>query len=193
MSWEGLNPPYSTIVADPPWPYPEGFTTQSRTAERWTAPELRRWLPYSSMTVADIEALPVVNLIGASARLFLWTTNRYLGAAFGVLSAWGASYKQTLVWHKLDGNMGGSIAPNSAEFLLVAIWGEPPVLTKAPSSVIAHAQTKQHSRKPPAFADLIEATSPGPYVELFARQPRLGWDSWGLGYELAADQVGEPG
>jgi N6-adenosine-specific RNA methylase IME4 len=42
-----------------------------------------------------------------------------------------------------------------------------------------------HSAKPPLFADLIEQMSPGPYVELFARQPRLGWDSWGHGYEQA--------
>ena len=50
-----------------------------------------------------------------------------------------------------------------------------------------------HSNKPPLFADLIERMSPGPYVELFARAPRLGWDSWGNGYELergAWDDIG---
>lgn len=186
MTWEGLNPPYSTIVADPPWPYPEGFATQSRTPGKWTGPIRTKPLPYSPMALDDIAGLPVAGLVGDSARLFLWTTSRYLGAAFGVIEAWGATYKQTLVWHKLDGNMGGSVAANSAEFLLVGVWGSPPVLDKAPSAVIAHAQAKQHSKKPAAFADLIQATSPGPYVELFARQPRLGWDSWGFGYEESA-------
>lgn len=40
-----------------------------------------------------------------------------------------------------------------------------------------------HSVKPDAFYDLVERVSPAPRVELFARQPRLGWDSWGRGYE----------
>ena len=43
-----------------------------------------------------------------------------------------------------------------------------------------------HSEKPALFCDLIERMSPGPFVELFARSPRLGWDSWGYGYESEA-------
>lgn len=181
-----LNPPYSTIVADPPWAYAEGFPTQSRSPGKWSGAVTTKPLPYSSMTLAEIESLPVASIAAPDARLFLWTTSRYLGAAFGVIDAWGCAYKQTLVWHKLDGNMGGSVAPCSAEFLLVAVWGKPPVLTKAASAVIAHAQAKQHSKKPAAFMDLVESVSPEPRVELFARSPRLGWDSWGYGYEGAA-------
>jgi N6-adenosine-specific RNA methylase IME4 len=49
-----------------------------------------------------------------------------------------------------------------------------------------------HSVKPPAFLDLVEQVSPGPYVELFARQPRLGWDSWGYGVEGAAVTPTDP-
>jgi hypothetical protein len=57
-----------------------------------------------------------------------------------------------------------------------------------------------HSAKPPAFLDLVEQVSPGPYVELFARAPRLGWDSWGKGYEIGdagaqrstGDEAGKP-
>lgn len=36
-----------------------------------------------------------------------------------------------------------------------------------------------HSAKPEAFLDLVEQVSPGPYLELFARRQRLGWDTWG--------------
>jgi N6-adenosine-specific RNA methylase IME4 len=36
-----------------------------------------------------------------------------------------------------------------------------------------------HSQKPEAFLDLVEQTSPWPYLELFARRQRLGWDTWG--------------
>lgn len=187
MIFGSLNPPYRTIVADPPWAYSEGFPSQSRTPGRWAGPIRTKPLPYSAMTLEAIRELPVAELADKDCRLFLWTTNRYLEDAFGVAAAWGFRYRQALVWHKLDGNMGGSVAPCSAEFLLVGVRGKPPVVSKAASAVIAAPQAKQHSRKPAAFLDLVEATSPGPYVELFARQPRFGWDSWGHGYE---EQVG---
>lgn len=183
-AWEGLNPPYSTIVADPPWRYDEGFPTQSRTPGKWAGPTTTKALPYSGMDMDAIKALPVSDLAATDCRLFMWTTNRYMPDAFGVLSAWGFTYKQTLVWHKADGNMGGSVAPCSAEFLLVGVMGHPPVLAKAAAAVIRAPQAKTHSVKPPAFGDLIEQVSPAPYVELFCRAPRLGWDHWGHGYEM---------
>lgn len=185
MTWEGLNPPYRTLVADPPWPYPEGFSTQPRSPGKWSGPiDHAKALPYSSMTLDDICAMPVADLADRDARLFLWTTNRYLPEAFAVASAWGFRYRQALVWHKRDGNMGGSVAPCSAEFLLVCVRGAPPVMSKDPTAVISAPQAKQHSLKPPVFMDLVERVSPGPYVELFCRAPRFGWDSWGKGYEV---------
>ena len=183
--WAGLTPPYKCIVADPPWQYDEGFPTQSRTPGKWSGPVTDKPLPYSSMSVEEIAALPVASLADADCRLFLWTTNRYLPASFTVLTAWGFTYRQTLVWHKADGNMGGSVAPNSAEFLLVGTRGKPGRLSKAASAVLRAPQGKVHSQKPRLFGDLVEQVSPGPYVELFARSPRLGWDSWGYGWEAA--------
>lgn len=184
--WEGLSPPYGSIVADPPWRYDEGFPTQSRTPGKWQGEVKTNPLPYSGMGLDEIRALPVGQLAGTHCRLFLWTTNRYLPAAFDVMAGWGFSYKQTLVWHKADGNMGGSVAPCSAEFLLVGVIGSPPVRAKADAAVIRHPQAKTHSQKPAAFMDLVEQVSPGPYAELFCRRPRFGWDSWGHGYEIGA-------
>ena len=170
---------YRTIVADPPWPYPEGFSTQSRTPGKWVGAARTKSLPYRSMTLGEIHALPIAALADVDCRLFLWTTNRYLPGTFDLLRAWGFTYKQTLVWHKRDGNMGGSVAPCSAEFLLVGVKGQPERVSKMPSAVISTAAPKQHSAKPEAFLDFIEAVSPGPYVELFARRARFGWDYWG--------------
>lgn len=183
--FEELTPPYGTIVADPPWDYSEGFVTQSRSPGKWEGAKRGYALPYSSMPVEDIAAMPVGDLAADDCRLFLWTTNKYLPAAFPIMEAWGFRYRQALVWHKLDGNMGGSVAPNSAEFLLVAVKGQPPVVERWKTAVIAHSQSKQHSRKPSIFLDVVEQVSGGPYVELFARQPRLGWDAWGYGVEAA--------
>lgn len=188
MEWEGLNPPYRTIVADPPWPYPEGFALGPGHGVLEVRP-----LPYSSMPLEDIEALPVADLADRDCRLFLWTTNRYLRQAFSVLDAWGFRYKQALVWHKLDANLPGSVAPNSAEFVLVAVKGTPQRGFTMPSAVIPTTRRGGHSAKPHCIGDFIEAVSPGPYIELFARMPRLGWDSWGFGYESSLAKSGEGG
>lgn len=169
---------YRTIVADPPWDYGADAARQPQWntgAEGVT----RRPMPYRALSIDAIEALPVYDYADRDARLFLWTTNRFLHAAFHVIPAWGFEYRQTLVWHKTHGPSpwGGSVAPNHAEFLLVAVHGQPEGGRLA-SSVIA-APRQSHSVKPEAFLDLIEQISVGPYLELFARRQRLGWDTWG--------------
>ena len=181
--FDELTPPYSTIVADPPWAYDDGFASAPGGRK-----PIRTALPYSSMSVAEISAMPVATIAAPSCWLFLWTTNAYLPDSFGVCEAWGFTYRQMLVWHK-TGNpspFGGSVAPNHAEFLLVGAKGSPPVVSRLTGSVIAARKRSGgggHSQKPPAVLDAIEQVAPGPYVELFARAPRLGWDSWGKGYE----------
>lgn len=179
--WEGLSPPYSTIVADPPWAYDEGFVNGPARGEGWSN---RHRLPYTAMPLEEIAALPVANLADpAGAFLFLWTTNRYLPESFRVVEAWGFRYRQCLVWHKGDASpFPAAVAPNSAEFLLVGRRGGARRSGTARASVV-RSMRGEHSAKPPALYDLIERVAPGPYVELFARAPRLGWDAWGYGYE----------
>lgn len=172
---------YRTIVADPPWAYEEGYATMPGNARRTGHVTKRQPLPYALMTLDEIRGLPVVSLAAKDAHLFLWTTNRYLPDAFSVLSAWGFSYRQTLVWHK-TGNpspFGGSVAPNHAEYLLVAERGSPKNQGRLPSSVIAAPKPYRHSQKPECFIDNIEVVAPGPYLEMFSRRARLGWDTWG--------------
>jgi N6-adenosine-specific RNA methylase IME4 len=131
------------------------------------------------MSVLAIADLPVKRMAADDARLFLWTTNRYLPDAFLVVASWGFRYRQTLVWEKTDANLPSHIAPNSAEFILVGAKGAPERLSTLPSAVFSTARGKRHSAKPEAFLDLVEQVSPGPYLELFARRQRLGWDTWG--------------
>ena len=173
---------YRTIVADPPWHYDEFCQIHTR-AGRVTKP-----LPYHSMRLEEISALPVAELAGKDCRLFLWTTNRYLPDAFGVMRAWGFEYKQTIIWHKV-GNpspWGGSVAPNHAEFLLVGIRGKPARKSILKSNVIG-ANVSRHSSKPEMFIDYIEQVSFAPYLELFSRSARLGWDVWGNEVESNID------
>lgn len=163
---------YGTVVADPPWDHSDGFVSELKAGAVFRA------LPYEAMQVEDILALPVRDVAAANCRLFLWATNRWLDDAFDVLRAWGFKYVQTLVWQKPDPNWcTGSLAAN-VEFLVVGRRGAPARLGRFPSAVLT-VVGGDHSQKPEAFMDWIEICSPGPYLELFARRQRLGWDTWG--------------
>lgn len=161
---------YRTIVADPPWDHSDG--NPSSLKEGW----VRRPLPYSVMTLGQIADIPVKDLADRNCRLFLWATNRYLPFAFSILSLWGFTYRQTLAWGKPDAYTG-SVAGNG-EFCLVGTRGSPPVLERMPSAVVITV-AGNHSAKPDCWMDWFEIVSPGPYLELFARRQRLGWDTWG--------------
>ncbi len=165
---------YRTIVADPPWDYPEGFALGPGHGVLEVRP-----LPYASLTVDAICELPVHDLADDDCRLFLWTTNRYLDDAFTVMRAWRFKYRQTLVWHKLDANLPASVAPNSAEFVLVGTVGAPARLSTLTSSVVSTTRSGGHSSKPEVWLDHFEACSPAPRLEMFARRARFGWDYWG--------------
>jgi N6-adenosine-specific RNA methylase IME4 len=172
---------YRTIVADPPWHYEAFATAPSRGTMRHDDP-----LPYRSMSEEEIIELGrVVRSLTAphGAFLFLWTTNRYLPVAFDVMAAWGFRYRQTITWHKTGSPspFGGTVAPSHSEFLLVGRRGGNTKMIehRFPSSVIAAPSQRSHSAKPECFLDLIERAVPGPYVEMFARRARFGWDYWG--------------
>lgn len=167
---------YRTIVADPPWTYEPHVRGTSSFGPRSDHP-----LPYPQMTVDEIKALPVSDLAEADAHLYLWTTNRYLEAAFDVIKAWGFEYRQTLIWHKTGcpTPFAASVAPNHAEYLLYAKRGNLPLSGRLKTNVFGAPQQHEHSRKPELFMDVIEQVSPEPRVELFSRRHRMGWDVWG--------------
>lgn len=181
---------YRTIVADPPWEYPEGFVTLLGEGPRATSARsrLRRKstsLPYPSLSLDEIKALPIPDLADRDAHLFLWTTNKWLPDSFGVCDAWGFRYRQLIVWLKeRHSPFVRSVAPNNSEYLLFCRRGSLPLTGSIACNVMEvggspRAAWRAHSRKPDAFLDMIESVSPGPYLELFARRQRLGWDTWG--------------
>lgn len=108
-----LSPPYSTIVADPPWPY-EGTGVNFETGKQ-------TGLPYSSMSVDDIARMPVMEIAAPGAHLYLWTTNAYVWAARDVVLGWGFDPSQLLIWAKPPGPMApGGTFVNTAEFIIYA-------------------------------------------------------------------------
>lgn len=170
---------FATILADPPWQF------QNRTGK--VAPEHRRLNRYGTMTLEDIKGLPVAEATADRAHLYLWVPNALLPEGLEVLRAWGFQYKSNLVWHKIrkdggsDGRGVGFYFRNVTELLLFGVRGKK-VRTLPPARRqvnVIQTRKREHSRKPDEQYDLIEACSPGPYLEMFARGTRPGWTVWG--------------
>lgn len=169
---------YATILADPPWQF------QNRTGK--VAPEHRRLLRYPTMELQEIMDLPVGKLAAATSHLYLWVPNALLPQGLLVMEAWGFTYKSNLVWYKVrkdggpDGRGVGFYFRNVTELILFGVRGSMRTLQPGRRQVnILATQKREHSRKPDEIYDLVEECSPGPYLELFARFRRNGWDQWG--------------
>jgi len=170
---------FKTVLADPPWQF------QNRTGKM--APEHRRLNRYGTMDLEAIKALPVSDFLEDTAHLYLWVPNALLPEGMAVLSAWGFNYKTNLVWYKTrkdggpDGRGVGFYFRNVTELILFGARGKNArTLQPGRTQVNVVAQRKrEHSRKPDEAYELIEACSPGPRLELFARGSRPGWTTWG--------------
>lgn len=164
---------YHTIAADPPWPYRDK-TLRFGEAKREAGSAVEAHYP--PMSIEAICALTVP--AEKDAYLFLWATNPLLREAFEVMEAWGFTYKTTLTWVKPSIRMGYYFRGRT-EHLLFGTRGKPGRLKRFDLGNVIEAPVRGHSRKPEAFQDLIERACDGPYLEMFARRPRLGWDVWG--------------
>jgi len=168
---------YRTIVADPPWPYAGRMRGTLKARATDTAPMKAAPLPYGTMEIDEIAALPVEDLAADNAHLYLWTTQKFLPSAFSVLDGWGFRHAATLVWSKPPKGVVGTYVC-SAEFCLFARRGSLAHKQRHIGTVFEWSRSA-HSAKPEAFLDVVEQVSPGPYLELFARRARFGWDYWG--------------
>lgn len=170
---------FGTILADPPWQF------QNRTGK--IAPEHKRLSRYGTMTLDDIKALPVSAVAFNTAHLYLWVPNALLPEGIAVMRAWGFQYKSNLVWHKIrkdggsDGRGVGFYFRNVTELILFGVRGKNARTLKPGRTQVNYicSRKREHSRKPDEQYDLIEACSPGPFLELFARGDRKNWVSWG--------------
>jgi N6-adenosine-specific RNA methylase IME4 len=172
------NNGYKTILADPPW----RFT--NRTGK--VAPEHKRLNRYDTLSLNEIKEIPVSLVASDTSHLYLWVPNALLPEGLEVMAAWGFKYKTNIIWHKIrkdggpDGRGVGFYFRNTTEMLLFGIRGQMRTLKPGRSQVnILKTMKQEHSRKPEAIYTIIESCSPGPYLELFSRGKREGWDVFG--------------
>lgn len=170
---------FGLIMADPPWSY------EMRSERGYgRAPEAH----YRTMDLAAIKALPVEMLAAEDCLLWLWALGPQLPQALEVISAWGFTFKTSGHWAKVGASgkqhFGtGYILRNAGEPFILATRGAPKTSRSVRSVVIA--PVREHSRKPDeAFVSAERLMPESRRLELFSRQRRAGWSSWG-------DEVGK--
>ena len=173
---------YKTIVIDPPWEYGKWCANLHRPNS------VDKAIPYKTMKIKEIEALPINSIADENCELFLWTTQKYLPEAIYLIDKWNFKYCATITWCKKPrAGLGGKFTPTT-EFLIYARNGK---MFKSNRILSTWFEVKrphnQHSKKPEFFQDMIEEITDVPRIELFARRKRKGWDVWGNEVESDID------
>ena len=180
-----MNPlppgPFSTGLIDPPW----SFLSYSGPRVPQRAEEQH----YDTMSLDELKALPVGDILAKDAVLHMWVIDSHLDQAIALGSAWGLTYKTvSLIWCKTLRDAGvsdevlrmglGKWTRKEAEFCLLFTKGKPKRKSGGVRQVI-FAPRREHSRKPDEQYQRIMDLSEGPYIEMFARQRQPGWSAWG--------------
>jgi N6-adenosine-specific RNA methylase IME4 len=182
---------YGAILADPPWHF------QAWAGSRFNGDKKPVFTPsrapdYSTMREPDLGALPIEALAAKDCVLFLWTCWPVLEQALRLIPLWGFEYKTcAFCWVKgharqiemfqddIEPHMSlGYWTRSNSEMCLLATRGKPKRISAAIKQAIVEPR-REHSRKPDCVHGRIEKLVAGPYLELFARAPRPGWDVWG--------------
>lgn len=169
------NGKYEVIYCDPPWRYDAAISRLEVEGH------------YPTMDLEEICNLgsEVDKLAAKDCVLFMWTTTAKLNWFMTVLDAWKFEYKTSMIWDKVDYNMGYYCSPRH-EILIIAGRGsstptvEDKKVIQSIDSVQSIPKSNKHSQKPEEYYDIIEKLYPGTKkIELFARNKRKGWESWG--------------
>lgn len=163
---EAVQGKYQVIYADPPWRYSNSGFDGSAEGQ------------YPTMATEDICAMPVKDRSASNAVILMWAVNPLLEDAFAVMKAWGFDYKTNFVWVK-NNHVGGFYCLGRHELLLVGVKGS--CLPRKGSLAMSdlHYPRSEHSKKPHEVYELIERMYEGPYLEMFARNQRPNWTSFG--------------
>ena len=171
---------YSVLMVDPPWPYEMGGTKKSRPTKYD-----KEWA-YSTMSIAQIGGLlasEILPLMHSPHVLFMWALERSLLDAEAIGKSLGYKRHCRLIWDKRTGHAPAFTVQFAHEYL---IWFyKSPMMKIDPAQrgkirTVFQATPRQHSRKPDIAYAIVEALYPGlKRLDVFSRENRPGWDSWG--------------
>lgn len=174
---------YRVIYADPPWRF-KNFSVKGEGRNAVSH--------YDCLTLDNLCKLPVAEWAQKDCALFMWAIDPMLPDALDLIRAWGFEFKTVgFYWAKTNKNANPAALSESDFFTGMGYWsranveqcllatrGKPSRLAKDVRRLIIDKR-REHSRKPDAIYSRIERLVDGPYLELFARETRPGWDAWG--------------
>lgn len=169
------NEKYDIIVIDPPWNYKNPFKCWNQQAKKW---------PYKTLSLDNIQSLPIESLCHDSTYIFLWTTQKYIFECKNIVEKWGLNYVFCMTWEKTFGISSGVPLKGfrlNSEFIIVATKHKINPISKKGQKLILtsfSAPNIGHSIKPDIFYKNIEHLGEK-RLDLFARKSREGWDVWG--------------
>ena len=168
------NKKYNTIVLDPPWDISMSGSVKIRINRK-------KKLDYKTMTLKEIKQIPLRKIANVGSHIYCWTTNKMLPYTFDVLKEWGVNYHLSLVWNKPNGMMPCFGYKFATEFCILGFYQKPmqKFIGMAKLNHFLQPSKKPHSTKPGCFFDLVDKMSPSPKLEMFARERRFNWDSFG--------------
>ena len=161
---------YRAIIIDPPWPM--------QKVERDHRPD-QVGFDYPTMSEVELANLDVGTMARDQCHLFLWTTQKFLPMALRLMEKWGFPYIFQMVWHKPGGFQPFGLPQYNCEFVLFGRRGSLDFLETKAFATCFNAPRREHSRKPDEFYDLIRRVSPTPRIDVFSREQRDGFDTWG--------------
>ncbi|MBT9164980.1 MAG: Chromosome-partitioning protein Spo0J [candidate division WS2 bacterium] len=167
---------YDCIVIDPPWPV--------QKIERDCRPNQTKEPDYPTMSIEEIKALEIP--AGKHCHLWLWTTHKYLPAAFSILESWGFRYICCFVWHKPGGFQPIGLPQYNCEFVLYGRRGKPEFVDTKAFFTCFSGERVRHSQKPDSFYEMVKRVTSGKRLDMFSRRKIEGFEGWGN--EAVADR-----
>ena len=166
---------YPTVVIDPPWPLELAPQYRKRKSGGFPAKQL----PYPSMSLEEIAALEVGEVLQQNSLLFCWTVNQFLWDVRELFEAWGVKRKFFMCWHKTNGFQGPDGPKYNGEYIVVGKRGNPHFEDTKAFWTVNSWPRRGHSVKPEEFYDLVRRITPMPRLDIFARRTIEGFDGWG--------------
>lgn len=175
--------PFGVIYGDYPWHYDNSDQHEGS----------RGHLGYPTMKMEQVlaHAFEAAKRAARDCIVALWTTNLYVTRMDRVLEAYGAERRTVLTWPKPKAGVG-TWGRGQTEHLVIASIGEPVHTLNEVSTLLPSwkpARPGEHSSKPAEVAELLAKHCGGPFLELFAREPREGWATWGAEADGAAFEL----
>ena len=170
---------YGLIYTDPPW-------SQTKGNKRKCRPNQGKELDYQTMTLDKIMDYQkkAYEMADDNCNIFMWTIDKFLLPTEEEMKKQGYILHARIIWDKTNGIAPAFTVRFSHEYLLW-FYKKGHILmpckeTRGKYTTVIREQSSKHSKKPLCAYEMLEDMFPTcNKLEMYARECRDGWDSFG--------------